>query len=241
MKLGFGMMRLPRTEGGSIDVEQTKAMVDLFMKAGGTYYDTAFVYEGSEEAIREALVSRYPRENYTLATKLNARVVNSAEEAKAQLFTSMERTQAGYFDYYLLHALSGVGNNYRRYEEYGLWDFMREQKSIGNIRHIGFSFHGSPELLEELLPAHPEVEFVQLQINYADWNNPRVQSRRCWEVARRFDKPVTIMEPVKGGTLADPPGFVKEILTGANPSLSPQAGQFAMPRRWMACWPCSAA
>ena len=221
MKLGFGMMRLPRTESGSIDIEQTKTMVDLFMVAGGTYFDTAFVYEGSEEAIREALVNRYPRESYTLATKLNARVARNAEDAKAQLLTSLERTQAGYFDYYLLHALSGVGENYKRYEQFGLWDFVREQKAAGKIKHIGFSFHGSPELLDELLSAHSEVEFVQLQINYADWNNPRVQSRRCWEIARKYDKPVTIMEPVKGGTLADPPSFVKDILTTANPFLSP--------------------
>ena len=221
MKLGFGLMRLPRLENGTIDIEQVKTMIDLFIAAGGTYFDTAFVYEGSEEATREALVKRYPRESYTLATKLNARVAKGAEDARAQLLTSLERTQAGYFDYYLLHALSAVGDNYRRYEQYGLWDFIREQKAAGKIRQIGFSFHGSPELLDELLSAHPEVEFVQLQINYADWNNPRVQSRRCWEVARKHDKPVTIMEPVKGGTLADPPAFVKDILTAANPSLSP--------------------
>ena len=221
MKLGFGLMRLPRLDNGAIDIEQVKTMVDLFIAAGGTYFDTAFVYEGSEEATREALVKRYPREKYTLATKLNARVAKSSEDARAQLLTSLERTQADYFDYYLLHALSGVGENYKRYEFYGLWDFVRKQKAAGKIRHIGFSFHGSPELLDELLSAHPEVEFVQLQINYADWNNPRVQSHRCWEVARKHDKPVTIMEPVKGGTLADPPAFVKDILTAANPSLSP--------------------
>ena len=221
MKLGFGLMRLPRLESGSIDIEQVKDMVDLFIAAGGTYFDTAFIYEGSEEATREALVKRHPREKYTLATKLNARVAKSAWDAKAQLLTSLERTQVGYFDYYLLHALSGVGDNYKRYEAYGLWDFVREQKAAGMIRHIGFSFHGSPELLDELLSDHPEVEFVQLQINYADWNNLRVQSRRCWEVARKHDKPVTIMEPVKGGTLANPPAFVKDILTAANPSLSP--------------------
>ena len=221
MKLGFGLMRLPRLENGAIDIEQVKTMVDLFIAAGGTYFDTAFVYGSSEEATCEALVKRYPRESYTLATKLNARVAKGAEDARAQLLTSLERTQAEYFDYYLLHAISGVGDNYRRYEQYGLWDFIREQKGAGRVRHIGFSFHGSPELLDELLSAHPEVEFVQLQINYADWNNPRVQSRRCREVARKHDKLVTIMEPVKGGMLADPPAFVKDILSAANPSLSP--------------------
>ena len=221
MKLGFGLMRLPRTDGGVIDIEQVKTMVDRFIEAGGTYFDTAYVYEGSEDAAREALVKRHPRDRYTLATKLNARVAKDAEAAKAQFYTSLERTQAGYFDYYLLHALSGVGENYKRYEAFGAWDFVREQKAAGLIRNLGFSFHGSPELLDALLDAHPEADFVQLQINYADWNNPRVQSRRCWEVARKHGRPVTLMEPVKGGTLADPPGFVRDILTRANPNLSP--------------------
>ena len=215
MKLGFGMMRLPRLENGSIDIEQAKTMVDLFMAAGGTYFDTAFVYEGSEEATREALVKRYSREKFTLATKLNARVARSAEDAKAQLLTSLERTQAGYFDYYLLHALSGVGDNYKRYEEYGLWDFVREQKAAGRIKRIGFSFHGSPELLDKLLSAHPEVEFVQLQINYADWENPGVASRRNWEICKAHGKPVVIMEPVKGGILADPIPEVKAVFDRA--------------------------
>ena len=214
-------MRLPRLGDGSIDIEQVKTMVDLFIQADGTYFDTAYVYTGSEDATREALVERYPRDAYTLATKLNARVAKDAEAAKAQFFTSLERTQAGYFDYYLLHALSGVGDNYKRYDEFGAWDFARAQRDAGKIRHLGFSFHGSPELLEELLNKHPEAEFVQLQINYADWNNPRVQSRRCWEIARSHNLPITIMEPVKGGTLADPPGFVRDILTAADPNLSP--------------------
>ena len=219
MKLGFGLMRLPRLSDGKIDVEQVKTMVDMFIEAGGTYFDTAYVYEGSEEATREALVKRHPRESYTLATKLNARVASNAEEAKAQFYTSLERTGAGYFDYYLLHALSG--GNYKRYDEFGAWDFAKELKAEGKIKHLGFSFHGTPELLDELLDNHPEVEFVQLQINYADWNEPRVQSRRCWEVARKHGRPVTIMEPVKGGLLADPPAYVKDILTKADPSLSP--------------------
>ena len=133
MKLGFGLMRLPRLENGTIDIGQVKTMVDLFIAAGGTYFDTAFVYEGSEEATREALVKRYPRESYTLATKLNARVANSAEDARAQLLTSLERTQAGYFDYYLLHALSGVGDNYKRYEAYGLGiSFGRRRPTEGS-------------------------------------------------------------------------------------------------------------
>ena len=220
-KLGFGLMRLPKLEGGAIDVEQVKKMVDLFIEAGGTYFDTAYVYDGgaSEQAAGEALVKRYPRESYTLATKLNSRVAKDAEDAKNQLAVSLERTGAGYFDYYLLHAL-GDGN-YKSYGEYGLWDFVKEAKAKGLIKHWGFSFHGTPELLDQLLTEHPDVEFIQLQLNYADWDNPRVQSRACWEVARKHGVSVTVMEPVKGGTLANPPEAVKSVFTAANPDLSP--------------------
>ena len=222
-KLGFGLMRLPKLADGSMDIEQIKGMVDRFIAAGGTYFDTAYVYDGgdSERAAKEALVKRYPRDSYTLATKLNARVAKDEADAKQQLATSLERTGAGYFDYYLLHALSGVGDNYKTYEKFGLWDFVREAKAKCLVKHWGFSFHGSPELLDELLTKYPDVEFIQLQINYADWDDPRVQSRRCWEVARQHGVSVTIMEPVKGGTLANPPQAVKDILTAANPDMSP--------------------
>lgn len=219
-KLGFGLMRLPKLESGEIDVEQVKEMVDLFMDAGLTYFDTAYVYDGgkSEEAAKAALVERYPREKFTLATKLNARVATTVEEARQQLYTSLERTGAGYFDYYLLHAI-GKGN-IGKYDEYQIWDFVKEEKEKGHIKHWGFSFHDSPELLEELLTKHPDVEFVQLQINYADWESPSVASRGCYEVARKHNKPVVIMEPVKGGTLANPPRQIREILEKAAPEAS---------------------
>ena len=167
-KLGFGLMRLPVTEDGKIDVEQTKEMVDRFMEAGFTYFDTAWAYNGSEEAICQALVERYPRESFQLATK-NAAWINckSREEAIAQLDVSLERTKAGYFDYYLLHNL-GEGRT-KFFDDYGLWDWVQEKKESGQLKHVGFSFHSTPEELEQLLTAHPEMEFVQLQINYADW------------------------------------------------------------------------
>ena len=220
-KLGFGLMRLPKMPDGSMDIEQIKDMVDRFIEAGGTYFDTAYVYDGgdSERAAREALVERYPRDRFTLATKLNARVAKDEADAKDQLRVSLERTGAGYFDYYLLHAISG--DNVAQYDDYHLWDFVKDAAAQGLIRHWGFSFHGTPELLDRLLTEHPDVAFIQLQINYADWDNPRVQSRRCWEVARKHGVSVTIMEPVKGGTLANPPGAVKEILKSANPGMSP--------------------
>ncbi len=217
-KLGFGLMRLPQQEG-VIDVEQVKEMVDLFMEAGFTYFDTAWAYAGSEDAIRQALVERYPRESFQLATK-NAAWINckTKEEAYAQFDTSLAQTGAKYFDFYLLHNL-GEGRS-RYFDDYDMWNWIQEKKKAGLIRHIGFSFHSTPEELEEILNAHPEMEFVQLQINYADWDNPAVQSRRCYEVARKHGKPVVIMEPVKGGMLATPPESVVKILKEAEPERS---------------------
>lgn len=216
-KLGFGLMRLPK-KGEEIDVEQVKQMVDLFLEAGFTYFDTAFVYGGSEEATKKALVERYSRESYTLATKINAMAAGSEEAAKKQFATSLERTGAGYFDFYLLHAL--MEGNYEKYEEYHLWEFAKEQKEKGLIRHLGFSFHGGPKLLDQLLREHPEAEFVQLQINYADWESPSVLSRENYEIARKHGKPVVIMEPVKGGSLANPSAAVKSLLTGCHEDMS---------------------
>ena len=216
-KFGFGLMRLPKVDD-KIDIPQVCEMVDRFLAAGFTYFDTAFVYEGSEEAIKAALVDRHPRSNYTLATKLHVGNAASAEEARRELTTSLERTGAGYFDYYLLHAL--MANNIDKYTEYDLWNFVKEQKANGIIRYYGFSFHDKPETLDRLLTEHPDVDFVQLQINYADWENPEVQSRACYEVARKHGKPVVIMEPVKGGALADPPAVVKDLFDAAAPGKS---------------------
>ncbi|MBR6405004.1 MAG: aldo/keto reductase [Lachnospiraceae bacterium] len=218
-KLGFGLMRLPRLEDGTIDVPQVSDMVDRFIAAGGTYFDTAFVYQGSEEATRKALVERYPRDSYTLATKLNASMFAKDEEsAKSEFEISLKRTGAGYFDFYLLHALQR--SNVSLYDNYHLWDYVKELKEAGKIRHYGFSFHADPELLEDLLTAHPDVEFVQLQLNYADWENPGVASRRNWEICKKHGIPVTVMEPVKGGILADPIDSVKEIFDKEGNGLS---------------------
>ena len=217
-KLGFGLMRLPQ-KAGRIDIEQTKTMVDLFLEAGFTYFDTAWAYAGSEDAIRQALVERYPRESFQLATK-NAAWINckTREEAIAQFDVSLKQTGAGYFDFYLLHNL-GEGRTHF-FDDFDMWNFVQEKKKEGLIKHAGFSFHSTPEELDELLTKHPEMEFVQLQINYADWEYPAVQSRRCYEVARKHDKPVIIMEPVKGGMLANPPVPVQRILKGAEPDQS---------------------
>ncbi len=217
-KLGFGLMRLPK-KGQHIDIEQTKQMVDRFMEEGFTYFDTAWAYDGSEEAVREALVERYPRESFQLATKMAAWVrCKTREEAVAQFETSLERTGAGYFDYYLLHNLGDART--KVFDDFGIWDFVQEKKKEGLIRHVGFSFHSTPDDLEEILQAHPEMEFVQLQINYGDWDAPSVRARECYETARRYDKPVIVMEPVKGGTLATPPETVVNVLKEAEPEAS---------------------
>ena len=217
-KLGFGLMRLPK-QGDDFDLEQVKAMVDAFMEAGFTYFDTAWAYEGSEEVMRKALIERYPRESFTVATKLAAWIdCKTREDAIAQFETSLKRSGAGYFDYYLLHNLGEART--KVFEDFGLWDFVMQKKKEGRIRHVGFSFHASADQLEEILKAHPEAEFVQLQINYADWEDPEVQSRKIYEVARKYNKPIIIMEPVKGGLLAEPPKSVAEIFRQADPGAS---------------------
>ena len=218
-KLGFGLMRLPRLSDETIDLEQVKQMVDLFLSKGFTYFDTAWAYPGSEDAIRQALVERYPRDKFTIATK-NAAWINckTREDAIAQFETSLRQTGAGYFDFYLLHNLGEMRTEF--FERFKMWDFVFEKKREGLIKHVGFSFHSTPEELDEILTKHPEAEFVQLQINYADWENPAIQSRGCYEVARKHGKPIVIMEPIKGGTLATPPDEVAAVFKAANPDAS---------------------
>lgn len=223
-KLGFGFMRLPQgNKENTYDMDQVKKMVDAFMEAGMTYFDTAYVYDDgrSEAALKEALVDRYPRESYTVATKLFVSASDCKDEASAkkQLETSLSRLGTGYIDYYLLHSVQT--NNYKKYDEYHLWDFVKEKKKEGVIRHMGFSFHDSPEMLDDLLTKHPEVDFVQLQLNYADWEDANVRSRANYETARRHGKPIVVMEPVKGGLLANPPEKIKDLFKEACPEASP--------------------
>ena len=220
-------MRLPQKDG-IIDIDEVKKMVDMFMEAGFTYFDTAWASAGSEDAIRQALVERYPRESFQLATK-NAAWINckTKEEAEAQFDTSLKQTGAGYFDFYLLHNLGESRTKF--FDEYKMWDFVAEKKKEGLIKHAGFSFHSTPEELDEILAEHPEAEFVQLQINYADWDYPAIQARKCYEVARKYNKPVVVMEPVKGGMLANPPESVAKLFKEAEPesSVSSWAIRFA--------------
>jgi predicted aldo/keto reductase-like oxidoreductase len=220
-KLGFGLMRLPMIEQ-EVDMEQTEQMVDMFLAQGFTYFDTAYGYINgkSEAAVKSALVDRYPRECFQLATKLPAFIASTEDEAKEMFRTSLKRSGAEYFDFYLLHNL-GV---YRTsaFDNFGIWEFLEERKREGFIKHLGFSIHATADYLNDVLTKHPEMEFVQLQINYADWESGIIQARSCYEVARRHNKPVIIMEPVKGGALSQSklPKEVLDIFSEANPNLS---------------------
>ncbi|NLO97475.1 MAG: 4Fe-4S dicluster domain-containing protein [Peptococcaceae bacterium] len=218
-KLGFGLMRLPLI-GEEIDIEQTKQMVDLFLAKGFTYFDTAYGYFNgkSEEAVKTVLVDRYPRESFQLATKLPAWIASSEEEAKKMFETSLRRTGAGYFDFYLMHNISEKRKE--AFDKYKIWDYLRELKEKGLVRHIGFSYHDKAALLDKILTELPDVEFVQLQINYADWESDSVESRKCYEVALKHNKPIIIMEPVKGGVLANPGPKINQIFKEANPEAS---------------------
>ena len=222
-KLGFGLMRLPRLDPnneGSIDLEQTKQMVDTFLQRGFTYFDTAWMYCAfkSENAVKEALTSRHPRESYTLATKLHAAYIHSLDDRDAIFNTQREKTGVEYFDYYLLHDVGA--EHYEIYKKYDCFAWIAEKKRQGLIKHMGFSFHDTAEVLDKILTEHPEMEFVQLQINYLDWDSEGVQSRKCYEVATKHGKPVIVMEPVKGGTLAKLPAAAEALLRQADPGAS---------------------
>ncbi len=217
--LGFGMMRLPMI-GDEIDSSKTFEMVDKFLASGYSYFDTAYSYiDGkSEMMVKKALVERYPRESFQIATKLPAWEVKGDEKRVKLLFeTSMERTGAGYFDYYLMHAVS-ADNNQNVYNKYDMWNFVRDLKRQGLVKNFGFSFHDTAQALEPILAENSDVDFIQLQINYADWESNTVQSRKCYEVARKYNKPIVIMEPVKGGLLSNTVPDAEKIFKGVCPN-----------------------
>ena len=222
-KLGFGLMRLPLLDPSvatSVDMEQLKQMVDLFLERGFTYFDTAWMYTGfaSENAAKEALVDRHPRDSFTLTTKLHAGFFDSLEDRDKIFNAQLEKTGADFFDYYLLHDVEA--DTYPKFEKYDCFTWLQEKKRAGLVHHMGFSFHDTPELLDEVLTAHPEMEFVQLQLNYLDWESPWIQSRRNYEVCVKHGKPVIVMEPVKGGSLAKVPAEAEALFRAAEPELS---------------------
>ena len=222
-KLGFGLMRLPLVDAddaGSINIPVLEEMVDTFLAKGFTYFDTAWMYCGgkSEEAVKKVLTSRHRRDSFTLTTKLPAYMLKKEEDREWLFNQQLERTGAGYFDYYWLHDVNG--ESLQTFEALHCFDFILEKKKAGLVKHVGFSYHDGPELLDEVLTKHPEMEYVQLQLNYLDWDSLGVQSRACYEVATKHGKPVIVMEPVKGGTLAKVPAEVEALFEKANPDMS---------------------
>lgn len=222
-KLGFGLMRLPLLDADdatSIDIEQTKKMVDIFLERGFTYFDTAWMYCGfqSENATKEVLVDRYPRDSYTLATKLHAGFIKTKEDRDRIFNEQMKKTGVSYFDYYLLHDIGQ--HHYEIYKELDCFTWLREKKEKGLAKKIGFSFHDNAQLLDRVLTENPGLDFVQLQINYIDWDSEGVQSRKCYEIAKKHGIPVIVMEPVKGGTLAQVPEAVENMFRAYHPDMS---------------------
>ncbi|WP_455683702.1 aldo/keto reductase [Thomasclavelia sp.] len=222
-KLGFGLMRLPSLDPddpAKIDIEQTKKMVDTFLARGFTYFDTAWMYCGfaSESATKEALVKRHPRDSFTLTTKLHAGFIETKEDRDRIFNEQLRKTGVDYFDYYLLHDINT--HSIETYEKLDCFNWIIEKKKQGLVKTIGFSFHDGPELLDQVLTEHPEFEIVQLQINYLDWNSEGVQSRKCYEVATKHHKPIIVMEPVKGGTLANVPKDVEKKFKDYAPQMS---------------------
>lgn len=222
-KLGFGCMRLPLLDQNnqkSFDMPQLCSMVDAFLERGFTYFDTAYMYHDfeSERVMKQALIERHPRETFLLATKLPTMFLKEVPDMERIFSEQLEKTGAGYFDYYLLHCLNE--ENYATVQRLDAFGFCMRKKQEGLIRRLGFSFHDSAALLDKILTEHPETEFVQLQLNYLDWDNETVQSRKCYEVAKKHGKDIIVMEPVKGGTLAKVPEQAEQLLKRYAPAHS---------------------
>lgn len=222
-KLGFGLMRLPLTDandGTSINVARVSDMADHFMQEGFTYFDTAAPYHGlqSEVAFREAVVKRYPRESYTITDKLSLWMIKDDMTLDRFFDEQMERLGVDYMDIYLLHAVNA--GSYEQSKEMGAIEFMNRKKAEGKVKHIGFSFHDSADVLDKILTDWSEAEYVQLQLNYLDWEDEGVQSRKCYEVALKHGKQILVMEPIKGGSLAVVSPVVEKMFKDYNPDAS---------------------
>lgn len=222
-KLGFGMMRLPQIDNNdftNVNQEQVNKMFDLYMEAGFNYFDTGYHYHlgASEKSLKKALVDRYPRESFLIADKIPAYSITKEEELEPIFNEQLERCGVDYFDYYLIHNVS-------KYSEPGFVDvdsfsFVKNKYREGKVKHWGISFHDTPEMLDDILNQYPDIQFVQLQINYLDWENPNVQSRKCYEIARKHNKDIIVMEPIKGGSLANLPEEAEQLMKEYNPNLS---------------------
>ncbi len=223
-KLGFGMMRLPLKDPDdktSIDFDLLDRMVDRYLGSGNDYFDTAYMYHGgtSESALRRSLVERYPRDSFRIATKMPLMSLKKEGDQERIFEEQLANCGVDYFDSYLLHNVCGEFID--TVERFGTFDFLRSKKKEGRIRRLGFSFHDQADLLDRVLTENPDMDFVQLQVNYIDWDDPSIQSRECCEVARRHGVPIVVMEPVKGGLLADVPEDVRRMYSEVEPSFSP--------------------
>lgn len=221
--LGMGMMRLPLLDENdftSIDYEHVNRMVDAYIDAGFNHFDTAYVYhEGlGEIAFKKCVVERYPRDSFKIATKLPLFVITEESQLEPLFEEQLKNCGVDYFDYYMLHNVSGFTET--AWKNVDLYSFIQKKKEEGYIKHIGLSTHGNAEFLEEILFEHPELEFVLLQINYIDWEDEGIESRKCFEVAKKYNKKVMIMEPYKGGFLADVPEEAEKIMKEYNPDRS---------------------
>lgn len=223
-KLGFGFLRLPllSEDNGNVDYATVNRMIDIYLGAGFKYFETAYNYHNgnAENAIKKCLVDRYPRDQFILADKMPIGIITRKEQYEEIFESQLEKCGVDYFDFYLLHNMGK--ENFDRTEQLGGFEFLSELKNAGKVNHIGFSFHDSPEVLDQILSKHPEVDFVQLQINYLDWDSPVIQSEACYNIAIKHKKPIIVMEPVKGGLLINQlPDEAKKIFYQANKNLSP--------------------
>jgi len=225
---GFGCMRFPMKDE-RVDIAAVTEMVDSFMAAGFNYLDTARPYHSgtSEGVLKTCLTSRYPRESYVLTNKLSPTKFETEADIRPLFEDQLKECGVEYFDFYLFHANSA--ERHKKFTDTRAYDIAQELKAEGKIRHVGMSFHDSARVLEKILTDRPEIEVVQLQLNYVDWDDPQVQARKCYEVCKKHGKPVLVMEPVKGGTLVNLPEKALKELKGVSPA------NYAI--RFAASWP----
>lgn len=218
-KLGFGCMRLPMA-GENVDYAAFKEMIDAYMAAGFNYFDTAQVYIGgqSETALRDCLVSRYPRDSFTITDKLSGSCFKRESDIRPVFEDQLEKCGVAYFDYYLHHALSA--KNYGQFVKSNAFDIVKDLKAEGKIRHIGLSFHDKAAVLDQILSERPEIEIVQIQLNYADYDNPNIESFKCYQVCQKYGKPILVMEPVKGGKLVNIPEKATHVFDALSEDMS---------------------
>lgn len=207
---GFGCMRFPMKDK-KVDYEETTKMIDTFMENGFNYFDTAHGYIGeqSEPTLRECLVKRYPREDYILVNKLTTYFFEKEEEIVPLFEKQLEACGVDYFDFYLLHAQNA--EFFEKYKKCRAYEHAFQFKKEGRVKHVGISFHDKAEVLEQILTEYPEIEVVQIQFNYLDYDDVGIESRKCYEVCEKHGKPVIVMEPVKGGSLVDIPDEAKNV------------------------------